>query len=91
VALAGSDYYRDKMLGLADMFKLGCRVEFVSSPDFPPRPDSALEELWTSALGLRPLLLAAADRQIELVRAAYRRIHGIVNARLPAGSIATRA
>ncbi len=88
VALAGSDYYRDKMLGLADMFKVGCRVEFVRSPDFPARLDSALEELWTSAPDLRPLLLAAADRQIELVRAAYRRIHGIVHARLPAGPIA---
>jgi len=91
VALAGSEYYRDKMLGLADMFKLGCRVEFVGSPDFPARLDSALEELWTSAPDLRPLLLAAADRQIELVRAAYRRIHDIVNARLPAAPIATRA
>jgi colanic acid/amylovoran biosynthesis protein len=90
VALAGSDYYRDKMLGLADMFKIGCRVEFVGAPDFPARLDSALEELWTSAPDLRPLLLAAADRQIELVRAAYRRIRDIVNVRSPAGPVETR-
>jgi polysaccharide pyruvyl transferase WcaK-like protein len=88
VALAGSDYYRDKMLGLADMFEIGCRVEFVNSPDFSARLDSALEELWRSAPDLRPLLLASADRQIELVRAAYRRIRDIVNARLPAAAIA---
>jgi polysaccharide pyruvyl transferase WcaK-like protein len=84
VALAGSDYYRDKMLGLADMFGIGCRVEFTGAPDFPARLESALEELWESAADLRPLLLARADHQIELVRAAYRRIRDIVNARQPA-------
>jgi polysaccharide pyruvyl transferase WcaK-like protein len=81
VALAGSEYYRDKMLGLADMFGLGCRVEFVRLPDFPSRLDAALEELWGSAPELRPSLLAAADRQIRLVRAAYGRIRDLVNAR----------
>lgn len=87
VALVGSDYYRDKMLGLADMFKTGCRVEFVGAPDFPTRLDSALEELWASAPDLRPSLLAAADHQIELVRAAYLRIRDIVNARSTAAPI----
>lgn len=90
VALAGSDYYRDKMLGLADMFKTGCRVEFVGAPDFPARLDTALEELWVSAPDLRPSLLAAADHQIELVRAAYLRIRDIVNARSTAAPNETR-
>lgn len=84
VALAASDYYRDKMLGLADMFAVGCRVEFVGAPDFPQRLDAALEELWASAPALRPTLLAAADRQIELVRGAYRGVRDLVNARLSA-------
>ena len=75
VCLAHSDYYVDKFLGLAELFGPACQVIM---PDgdlgvaFGAMLLAAIGTAWENADDVRPALLAAAERQIELGRAAYR-------------------
>jgi colanic acid/amylovoran biosynthesis protein len=71
VGLAGSDYYRDKLLGLADQFGCGCEVISLQEPHLAPRIETAVSSLWARAEELRPRLIAAAERQRAASRAAY--------------------
>lgn len=81
IGLAGSAYYEDKFLGLADQFGPGCGVVFLHDPDLPARLACAIDEAWQCAGQIRPQLLAAAARQVELSHAAYRRIYELVESR----------
>jgi colanic acid/amylovoran biosynthesis protein len=75
VCLAHSDYYVDKFRGLAELFGPGCQVVEAGADlgaSFATVLLIALTTAWTNADELRPELLAAADRQIEAGRAAYR-------------------
>jgi polysaccharide pyruvyl transferase WcaK-like protein len=81
VGLAQSQYYIDKFQGLADQFGIGCEVILLDTPDLESAIAAAIERAWRSADAVRPQLLAAAARQVELQRAAYRRLPELVSAR----------
>jgi polysaccharide pyruvyl transferase WcaK-like protein len=80
VAIVGSTYYRDKFLGLADLFGGGCDVIDVDAADAPAELDRAIMRAWHQAPEWRPSLLRAADHQIERGKAAYRRLEAVVDA-----------
>jgi polysaccharide pyruvyl transferase WcaK-like protein len=81
VGLAGSDYYVDKFLGLADQFGGGCAlVTAGESSPLGERLMLAIEEMWESADELAPRLLQAAARQVDQGRAAYGRLPELVAA-----------
>ena len=81
VTIAASDYYADKFRGLAGQFGPRCRVLFASDPAFAAQLTRAIDEAWASAEDDRAPLLEAAERQIALGEAAYRRLYGIVEGR----------
>lgn len=77
VGVAASPYYVDKLFGLRERFGDGCRVVTVDGLD---DGDAAVGELtaevarqWEAAPALRDRLLAAAEHQVELSRAAHAR------------------
>lgn len=78
IGLAASEVYREKFTGLADQFGDGCEVLCMDKGDLTTKLIGTMERFWTSAVALRPALLAAAERQIEIGRAAYHRIEQIV-------------
>jgi polysaccharide pyruvyl transferase WcaK-like protein len=81
VALARSAYYVDKFLGLADQFGGGCELVSLAEPDIAARLVAAIDGAWRGAEGVRPRLLEAAARQIQLGHAAYRRVCELVERR----------
>ena len=86
VALAKSDYFCKKLLGLEDQFGEGCQTVLLNEPDLPRRLQSALEKAWQNADKMREPLQTVTLRQIELSRKSYDRIEGLV-----AGSAKTTA
>jgi len=80
VCLARSHYYRDKFLGLAELFGTGCIVILAREPNWKPLLANALESAWHSVDEVKPHLLAAAKRQVLLSRAAYQRVFEILSA-----------
>jgi len=68
VAVAASPYYAGKFAGLAELF--GDGVAIVAGDAAAARAE--LERLWSAAPDLRRGLLAAAARQVDAGRAAYR-------------------
>jgi polysaccharide pyruvyl transferase WcaK-like protein len=81
VCLSNSPYYRDKFLGLARQFGEGCRVVFLDDPNLSATLAGEMDWAWRHAGALRPGLLAAAERQIALSRAAYQRVYDLVLSR----------
>src|SRR5262249_16488538 len=81
VGLARSQYYIDKFHGLAHQFGVGCELVVLDTPDAESSIAAAIQRAWQSAEAVRPQLLAAAARQVELQRAAYRRLYELVSAR----------
>jgi colanic acid/amylovoran biosynthesis protein len=81
VALANSQYYFDKFLGLADQFGAGCEVVSLEDTHLKERLLAGLNQAWESADELRPLLLQAANRQIQLGHGAYERLCSMVTRR----------
>jgi hypothetical protein len=81
VGLASSAYYEDKFLGLADQFGPACRVVLLHDPDLPTRLRCMIDEAWRCAEQTRLPLLAAAAKQVELSKIAYRRLYEIVESR----------
>lgn len=86
IGLAKSPYYRDKFLGLADQFKVGCRVVFLDRPALASRLTDAIETAWETAEHVRPQLLREAEKQIELSQTAYRRLYDFVNVQCQSGA-----
>jgi polysaccharide pyruvyl transferase WcaK-like protein len=78
VCVANSAYYRDKFLGLAALFEVGCEVVVLGGGDDAAALATALDRVWQASEALRPDLWAAAERQIALGQAAYRRIRDLV-------------
>lgn len=76
VALVGSDYYHQKMKGLADQYgNVGCRVIRVDAAgDLEDRILEAARRMWNEAHQHRQPLLDAALGQITLARKAFARI-----------------
>ena len=78
VGMANSTYYYDKFNGLADQFGDGCTVVSLGDADLPILLSAAITSAWDSADEVRPKLLEAARRQVDLSREAYRRIDKLV-------------
>ena len=78
VALAKSDYFAKKLLGLEDLFGEGCQTLLLNEPDLPRRLQSAIEKAWQNADTIREPLLAVTLRQIELSRRSYNRIQALL-------------
>jgi colanic acid/amylovoran biosynthesis protein len=74
VAVAASPYYIAKFAGLRTQFDGGCAVVRRDQPGWPEELSRQIDHAWSRAESLRPTLLAAARRQVELGRAAYRRM-----------------
>ena len=81
VALARSTYYIDKFLGLADQFGGGCDLVILEEPDIADRLVAAVDRAWREAESVRPRLLEAAARQIQLGQMAYQRVYELVQQR----------
>lgn len=72
VALAKSTYYYNKFAGLAEQFGVGCEIARLDD-GFAETLSATIARLWNDAPGLRGPLLRAAERQVALSQAAYRR------------------
>ena len=91
VGLAKSDYYRDKFLGLADQFGTGCESVFLTDPQWPGTLAAAIDRMWQLAEQVRPRLLDAARRQVELSRAAYQHFRELISSQVRRGLTRRRA
>jgi polysaccharide pyruvyl transferase WcaK-like protein len=81
IGLYRSAYYRDKFLGLTDMFGDGSWALSLEAPEFESVLLETARAAWRRADELRPVLLAAAVSQIAEGRAAYDRLTRLVDAR----------
>jgi colanic acid/amylovoran biosynthesis protein len=79
VCLAGNTNYMEKFAGLLDQFQTGCELLSVHDSNFPDALGDAIDRAWISADTRRSGLLAAAARQVELSRAAYRHMADILS------------
>ena len=79
VCLAGNTNYMEKFAGLLDQFRTGSELLSVHDSNFTAALGDAIERAWSSADTQRPALLAAARRQIELSRAAYRHMADVLD------------
>jgi polysaccharide pyruvyl transferase WcaK-like protein len=81
VGLVASEYYRAKFLGLADQFGAGLETVEMSESGWGAHLEAAIARAWESAEAVRPVLLEAATRQIELSRQAYRTVAEMADGR----------
>lgn len=80
VGLVKSIFYQNKFLGLVEQFGPGCQIVSLDDPAFAETLMRAIDVAWESAEQVKPELLAAAARQIEMGTAAYRKLFGLVSA-----------
>lgn len=71
VAVYFSEYYRNKLAGLADQFGVGCTVLDVSQQQASERLQDAIIGSWDSAPAIKNSILSIAKRQIAESQAAY--------------------
>jgi colanic acid/amylovoran biosynthesis protein len=71
VGLAGSDYYVSKFEGLMDQFGAGCSLVRLDAPNLRSTLTGAIDDAWECLSEVRPLLLKAAERQVNRSRSAY--------------------
>jgi colanic acid/amylovoran biosynthesis protein len=81
VAIAGSDYYRRKFEGLADLFPRGCRLVDAAGGEFEEDLADALRRSWADGPGLAAGLRAEAERQVASAEAAFDRIPALLRRR----------
>ncbi|NJC98961.1 MAG: hypothetical protein C3F07_17220 [Anaerolineales bacterium] len=82
IGLANSVEYRNKISGLAAEFgEEGCQVLMLKDENLEENLRKAIDFAWSSAERLRPQLLEAAKRQIEMGHDAYQKIFSLVEAR----------
>jgi polysaccharide pyruvyl transferase WcaK-like protein len=79
IGLAQSEYYQWKFAGLADLFPGGCEIVRIDSTTLENDLENAVDRAWRRAPAARESLLAAARRQIDDGRSAYRRLRDIVS------------
>jgi colanic acid/amylovoran biosynthesis protein len=79
VGLAKSDYYKSKFLGLEDQFGTGCHVVLLDDERLPAHLEESIDAAWRMAEDVRPHLLVAAKKQIDLGHAAYRRLQELLS------------
>lgn len=85
VCVARSNYFREKLLGLAAQFGVGCIVIDLSADDVAGQLERAMEQAWQSAPAVRQSLLDAASRQLAASRSAYRRFSDLLAERAMRG------
>lgn len=90
VCLARSNYFREKLLGLAAQFGVGCTVIDLSADDVADQLERAMEQAWESAPAVRQSLLGAASRQIAASRSAYRQFSDVLSERATRGARGSR-
>ncbi|MGE5221504.1 MAG: polysaccharide pyruvyl transferase family protein [Omnitrophica WOR_2 bacterium] len=78
IGLAKSGMYMDKFLGLADLFGDGLQIIRLDDESLEQQIIAAIDRAWNSAGQVRPGLLDAACKQIEMGQAAYQRIFDLV-------------
>ena len=78
IGLANSAYYRDKFLGLANQFSVGCETIFLHDPNLEEVLLRRLRAAWESAEEVRPRLIEDAQWQIQQSRDAYRELKTFV-------------
>ena len=81
VGLAKSQYYKDKFLGVADQFGIGCEVILLDGEQLWEKLIISINNAWRSSEEVRPQLLESAKRQIDLGHTAYRQIYQLVESR----------
>ncbi len=89
VAIASSQYYIDKMTGLADQFGDGCYVVRLDRPGAATQLVETIAQAWRQAERHRPALLRRAEDQVHKARAAYDRLKANVGG-YGAGTFAPR-
>jgi polysaccharide pyruvyl transferase WcaK-like protein len=82
VALARSEYYVNKMAGVAGQFGAGCEIVRLDTPasTLVEQLTLAVDRAWSGADAVRTPLLAAAASQIAAGRRAYQDLLSIVSA-----------
>lgn len=75
VCIANSEEYIGKFSTLAEMFGTGCEIIHLDDALFEKKLAKGIENAWDSAERVRPALLEASIRQIEMGQTAYRRIY----------------
>ncbi|MCU0728294.1 MAG: polysaccharide pyruvyl transferase family protein [Planctomycetes bacterium] len=78
VSIAGSDYYRFKFEGLADLFPRGCRVVDAAEGEFEGDLAVALRRSWADGPGIAAGLRAAAAARVASAEAAFDRISALL-------------
>lgn len=78
IGLVKSEYYKDKFLGLANQFGVGCEMLLLDDKKLREKLIDSIDKAWHQAEELRPQLLEAARQQIELGHNAYRRVYQLV-------------
>jgi colanic acid/amylovoran biosynthesis protein len=81
VCLARAASYLNKLSGLADLFQPGCILINLDETGVPEHLSEAIEIAWSSADAWRPILLEAAERQIQWGDQAYSRIFELMESR----------
>jgi hypothetical protein len=76
VGLFASDVYRNRFLGVADLYERGFEAVLMQGDGFPDRLSHAISYLWERADDLRPYLLEKARTQIEASLGAYHQVFG---------------
>ncbi|HET7220180.1 MAG TPA: polysaccharide pyruvyl transferase family protein [Vicinamibacterales bacterium] len=79
VALAKSQYYVNKMSGVAEQFGGGCEIVSMDHEGWPAQVQEAVDRAWRGAEQMREPLLAAAADQIGRSRAAYARLRTLLS------------
>ena len=82
VGLYNSEYYRDKFLGIKDLFRVGVYPVDLFQSDWTASLREQMCDAWDNAPFLRPKLVAAADQQIELGWRGYNHVRELVEKRL---------
>lgn len=80
VGLAKSEMYLDKFNGLLDQFGSGIQIVNLMDNELPVKLDNAIALTWSSAQSIRPILLEAAQKQIQKGHAAYQQLYQLVEA-----------
>ena len=79
VALVQSDYYRSKYVGLESLFGVGCETVLLDDPKLDEKLREAVARAWERADEMRPVLLAAAERQVRWAETAFARAMAIAD------------
>lgn len=74
ISIYGTEYYRQKFVGLADMFEAGCVTIDVNREDFEKKMIDVVSELYLNASQFREILLKKRDEQVRLGKEAYNKL-----------------